>query len=150
MGLENATFLIRNEHDVALPSNFTGLPILQYEAAAPEFPAAIAAVIAEHLHSGPLARFTSSSHGLKSGREQGAGNLNSVRSQIRERIKLSAGFSPESIVSRPETLAQTLVAIPGEKASGCFRSHGTLRLFQSDFLSKILPGRIITRNYATL
>lgn len=53
MGLENATFLIRDARDVVLPSNFTGLPILQYEADAPEFPAAIAAAIAAHLEQGP-------------------------------------------------------------------------------------------------
>jgi len=53
MGLESATFMIRDQRDVLLPSNFTGLPILQYETGGPEFPAAIAAVIAAHLEQGP-------------------------------------------------------------------------------------------------
>jgi hypothetical protein len=79
MGLENGTFLIRNEHDVVLPSNFTGLPILQYEAAASEFPAAMAVVIAERLPSGPPVRSTLSSRGPKS--RKGTRSLKSLTSR---------------------------------------------------------------------
>lgn len=51
MGLENVTFLLRNEQPVQLPSNFTGLPIAQYESGAGDFPAGevkrLAAVLEE-------------------------------------------------------------------------------------------------------
>lgn len=49
MGLENLTFLVRNQEEVLLPSNFTGLAILEYDATDPEFPEAVAAELAEHL-----------------------------------------------------------------------------------------------------
>lgn len=38
MGLENRTLIIRNQDPVTLPSNFTGLPIVQYDTSPPDFP----------------------------------------------------------------------------------------------------------------
>jgi len=49
MGLENSTFIIRDERPVVLPSNFTGLKITQYDSSVPEFPVAMAAAIVERL-----------------------------------------------------------------------------------------------------
>jgi hypothetical protein len=49
MGLENQTFLIRNTDEVMLPSNFTGLAILQYDPTPPDFPAAVAEEVGARL-----------------------------------------------------------------------------------------------------
>jgi hypothetical protein len=38
MALESATFLIRNQDDVKIPSNFTGRAILEYDARVLGFP----------------------------------------------------------------------------------------------------------------
>ena len=53
MGLENRTVLIRDERNVMLPSNFTGVTIIEYESTPPEFPTAIAAVIAAQIEQEP-------------------------------------------------------------------------------------------------
>ena len=38
MALESATFLIRNQYDVKIPSNFTGRAMLEYDVRVPWFP----------------------------------------------------------------------------------------------------------------
>jgi hypothetical protein len=38
MGLDNRTLIIRNQEPVVLPSNFTGLPIFEYDTSPPGFP----------------------------------------------------------------------------------------------------------------
>ncbi len=49
MGLENLTFLIQQPRTVILPSNFTGLPIIEYQPDGADFPRGEALRVAESL-----------------------------------------------------------------------------------------------------